>query len=74
MPRFTEEQLNGMALEIAKRMAPSIASHFRNSVSCCPNCENFDGGLERCKLNNMRPPATVIAFGCECFVDNELPF
>lgn len=75
MARFTEEQLNGMALEVAKRIAPSIANHFRNATKCCPNCEHFEGGmLEKCKLNGKRPPATIIAFGCECFVDNECPF
>ncbi len=76
MARFTEEQLQGLAMDVAERIAPSIANHFRNATRCCPNCENFEAGpmIEKCKLNGKRPPATVIAFGCECFVDNEVPF
>lgn len=75
MARFTEEQLNGMALEVAKRIAPSIANHFRNATKCCPNCEHFAADpIVKCKLNDKRPPATVIAFGCEMFLDNEVPF
>ncbi len=73
-PRVSDSAIEGIARELTKRLMPSIGAHFRNSVKCCPNCENFDGGMERCRLNDKRPPAAVIAFGCECFVDNDLPF
>lgn len=57
-------QLESFGLDMAKR-----------SLACCPNCEHFDGGaVERCRLNNKRPPATIIAFGCEYYTNNEMPF
>lgn len=41
----------------------------------CLRCDNFDEPKEICKLFNMRPPAKVIAFGCEKFDDKEwIPF
>ena len=75
MARMSDEQIQGFANDVANRLGPSIASHLKNATRCCPNCEHFQGGMiEKCGLNNLRPPATVIAFGCECFVDNEIPF
>ncbi len=51
-----------------------VADHMQRAIKCCPNCENFGVKDEKCSLNGMRPPAHIIAFGCECFVDNDVPF
>lgn len=65
----------GMAQELAAKLTPSIERHLRTATKCCPNCENFSPEpIVQCKLNNMRPPSTVIAFGCEMFEDNNIPF
>lgn len=41
----------------------------------CLRCDNFDDEKELCKLVNMRPPANVIAFGCDKFTDDKwIPF
>jgi hypothetical protein len=74
MSSTREEQLNGMAEYIAERIKPTLATALRMATKCCPNCEHFDGGLDRCRLNNQKPPSTIIAFGCELFSDNQLPF
>lgn len=73
-PRVSDESIRTIAAELSTRLMPSIGSHFRNSIKCCPNCEHFQADLEKCGLNSKRPPATVIAFGCECFVNNDMPF
>ena len=52
-----------------------VADHMRRSIMCCPNCEHFKPEpMLKCGLNNMQPPSTVIAFGCELFVNNDCPF
>ena len=41
----------------------------------CLGCKRFVESEERCKFYNARPPARVIAFGCDEFEDiNEIPF
>lgn len=41
----------------------------------CLNCLNFQEQKELCSLYNQRPPAKVIAFGCESWDDkDEIPF
>jgi len=39
--------------------------------SCLP-CDHFDEASEQCRLVNKRPPARVIAYGCEQF--DYIPF
>lgn len=74
MAKLSNEQIDAMARYLGDKISPVLKHSLQNATRCCPNCEHFDGGLEKCKLNNMRPPATIIAFGCECFIDNEIPF
>ena len=41
----------------------------------CMTCDNFDEPKELCKLYNLRPPAKIIAFGCEKYEDgDQIPF
>lgn len=40
---------------------------------CCPNCDHWVDKMEECEIAMRRPPATVIAFGCEKFEEN-IPF
>lgn len=47
---------------------------LQRAMQCCPNCNNFDAMREVCKLNNLKPPATIIAFSCEKFNWNDCPF
>lgn len=63
---------------------------LRRSMKCCINCEHFEEAKVidlrvpeqernftrwKCGLNNQVPPPRVIAFGCECFEEEEyIPF
>lgn len=67
----TEHQYGTEALISISKI---VAQHLTRATKCCPNCEHFDGQFELCKLANKKPPATIIAFGCEVFVNNDLPF
>lgn len=41
----------------------------------CVTCDNFLEGQELCRLANARPPARVIAYGCNSYYSkNEIPF
>lgn len=72
--RAKEEALNGAAKYIVENMHPLIREALKIATKCCPNCARFDIKAERCKMNNLHPPAAIIAFGCEMFEDLALPF
>lgn len=41
----------------------------------CLSCLHFNEGLEQCKAFNARPPARIIANGCDRYGDiMEIPF
>lgn len=61
-------------VEALTRVSKLVADHLERATKACPNCEHWNGAFEKCRLNNLRPPATIIAFGCEMFVNNDLPF
>ena len=69
---MANREVSGTFLSEAERM---IRDSLKRSVVCCPNCEHFrpEPAL-KCGLNNMQPPSTVIAFGCEMFKNNDCPF
>lgn len=43
------------------------------ALKTCVVCDHWNQSKETCALNGLRPPARIIAFGCECF-ENEIPF
>ena len=47
--------------------------YAKGVFNSCITCNNFNEQTELCKLNNLRPPARIIAAGCECY-DDEIPF
>jgi len=59
-----------------------ITKHFVNELPfggltpSCLSCDHFNEREETCsKANDQRPPARVIAFGCEKYQDNDdIPF
>ena len=60
--------------EAMRGLSNYVYDALKRNLTCCPNCDNFDAKGEKCKLNNLHPPATIIAFGCEKFVWNDCPF
>lgn len=69
----------GAALELrasiingAKNMMESTVNH---PYQTCLLCDHFQENTEQCKFYKSRPPARVIAFGCESFSDKDwIPF
>jgi hypothetical protein len=61
-------------IEVLNGLSAVVQSTLKRATACCPNCDNFKPFNETCGLNSQRPPAPIIAFGCECFVGNQVPF
>lgn len=47
--------------------------HAARLIRSCMTCDHLDEPTEMCKLYQMRPPARVIAYGCQSWTDG-LPF
>lgn len=62
------DQLAALADDVSKRVGTKIGFALLSLARNCPMCEHWNPDGETCKLANARPPATVIAFGCEAFV------
>jgi hypothetical protein len=62
---------------LKSQLIPAISAikSFGYIYKSCLNCEHFDElNGEICKLAKARPPARVIAYACERWVDMEIPF
>ena len=55
------------------RIVRAFADLVRRRPTCI-TCIHFDEPTEVCGLYQARPPARVIAEGCERFIDAEVPF
>jgi hypothetical protein len=58
---------------LADLIQPAIINALEHATKSCCTCDNFDQAGETCRLNGLRPPARIIAYGCEMFQD-EIPF
>lgn len=59
--------------ELAKDIAERVTEQLETLTKTCLTCEHFTEKTELCGLVNKRPPARVIAFGCEQYED-QIPF
>jgi len=61
--------------EVIGDVKKCVDNAIQRSIICCPNCEHFDRKAEVCNYNNrQRPPANIIAFGCNWFKIDDVPF
>jgi Fe-S-cluster containining protein len=59
--------------EIGKIISDTIIKVLDNNLRSCLNCINFDEANELCNIYKQRPPARIIAKGCEQWFD-DIPF
>lgn len=78
MKAIGDENRRKVIVDIANELAHVVGEHLDRCTRCCPNCEHWRQGppeapIEQCGLVNQRPPARIIAFGCNLYKDN-IPF
>jgi hypothetical protein len=60
--------------DVLRGLSNYIDDALKRGIVCCPNCEHWLAMPEKCGLNSLKPPAPIIAFGCERFDPNQVPF
>lgn len=69
---FNKKEMAGLRAAFQKRMI------ITDCLQSCIGCFHFNAANENCNLNNMRPPARIIAVGCECYepdiCEKDIPF
>jgi hypothetical protein len=71
-----KEQLDKDAMfnALADLLKPTIVMTLHEATRTCLTCDHFrEHKGEVCAKFNQRPPAKIIAFGCEHY-ENEIPF
>lgn len=43
-------------------------------IPSCLTCGHFAEGPDQCTLYKLRPPARIIAYGCESWKNTSMPF
>lgn len=74
-PKLRDEARLELSSAILNAAANIMESTANFPYKTCIRCDNFNEEKEICKLYNARPPAKIIAFGCEKFSDEHwIPF
>lgn len=64
-------KVNPQLVEIADMLVELL--HTRGVLRSCPDCDAWDSRQEMCAKYQARPPAQIIAKGCEEF-EPSIPF
>lgn len=60
---------------IFKKITNILQENMDYPYKTCITCDHFLEQQEKCNLYDQRPPARVIAFGCDSYKDdNYIPF
>lgn len=70
--RSTPEREANIAIAL-QRCGAEVARGVVEALQTCLTCVHFTEATEVCALAKQRPPARVIAHGCDCHLDN-IPF
>lgn len=75
--RLTIRTANGEMHLLTGEIYQVLADKFKRTdvYQSCITCVHFDPASENCKKYQQRPPAHIIADGCESYEDtNDIPF
>ena len=74
-PKLRDEAKIELRSNIEHGVTRIIENTVRYPYKTCLNCDHFEETMENCKIWKTRPPARVIAFGCDKHEDNDfIPF
>jgi hypothetical protein len=59
--------------KIIRDMVSDVIEMIQHRRKCCPTCLHFADKMEECEIAMKRPPAKVIAYGCEHWSE-DIPF
>ena len=68
------EVLDNNISQAIKTLAKSLGAAVQAGRMTCVHCRHFDEPSELCMMWNAKPPARTIAFGCEAFDPDAIPF
>lgn len=68
-----EKMIETERRQFIRTVSDAMAKVIEQNTRTCLNCQYFDEKFEMCRGYNARPPARVIAFGCDKFED-AIPF
>jgi len=78
--RYSQDEVSRAKVvkDIAEELGRVVRAHLDECTKCCPNCMFWINGprtapIEHCELAGARPPADIIAHGCEKYQD-KIPF
>lgn len=76
MNKFRVLSLIDVGRVLDKALERHIVSVPNGITPSCLSCEHFNEDRESCAISDyQRPPARIIAFGCERYKDNDpIPF
>jgi hypothetical protein len=74
---MSTEKYPGLDPDLANglhNLAMRVAAIVREKRKCCIHCVNWQADTEICKPAGKRPPAKIIAFGCQSYNEDDIPF
>lgn len=73
--KFRALAMIAVGREIERTIARHTSKDEDGIVPSCISCEHFRESTEECLPAGARPPARIIAFGCNLYRDkNDIPF
>lgn len=68
-----QQTLDAQLDTVLHHLPAIIGAKIAMARRSCLTCMNFDEKKEQCTTYKQRPPARVIAFGCDSF-EEDIPF
>lgn len=72
-PSTMQKEIDARLVQAVGDALGPLAEAIHDARRSCVTCLNFEMSSEKCLLARKRPPAQVIAFGCDEY-ERDIPF